>query len=185
MLNNNLVLNNTDLAYASPVLVMGGFTLLCVSGYILLNYFYGPTSTVDISLDKEVQTLNSTSELGIQTINTTKEVGVQTSLKLLDKLIGDIQLEDADTFCSTRLTQNLEIYKSDPQYAEFFKQKEVQEWLAGQDVASTNSSEINFLMKLREDLKSISNNSPILDVRPDGPVGQTISANGFNNPEIN
>ena len=134
MLNNIFDLNTITL---NPTLVMGGFTLLCVSGYFLRNYFYPvlPKAMPDLSLDKgtqtvntltdaEVQTVNTLINTEVQTVNTLTDAEVQTSLHLLDKLIGDLLLDEAHTICSSRLTSEfLEKYKNNPDYADFFYQR--------------------------------------------------------------
>jgi hypothetical protein len=133
--------------------------------------------------DKEIQTVN----------NLNVDTGVQTSSELLEKYVGDIFLDGLSTEISSRLTTDfVERYRNNPEYADYFNIDSVNNWITQIETSTTNSvsSELNFLLQLREELRTLSrassnsiqsisnniNDIPITDVKQ---VTNSISLNNL------
>jgi len=162
-----------------------GISLLSFSSYYFINSAYQNSIINSISnpsqnnisyfIDKGIQTdsINLVGKgLQTETINH-KDQGIETDDELLEKIIFDYILDNLSVTSSSRLTQDFLIkYKNNPKYAEFFRTEEIQNWSNNVEnisptSTSSTSSEINFLLKVKEMLKSTNSSNSDVSINSD------------------
>ncbi len=195
--NNASLFNNELLSYG---LLLGslsiiGYSIYYLSGYTFKSYAYKGTQTTSNSLeegtqntlnhlDKDIQTIPNNLEANIQTLPNVKENFAQTSEAHLVEKIQEVlygMCSEGDNLSDIDPVTFANEIRNNPQYSGWFNS--IQDWakdIKTSSGKSFNSSELDFLKRIKDELNSTSNspiietNSPVTDITPLSNVSQQM-----------